>query len=108
MPVFPDFISIGMIISLNEITRCESASNYTNFHLENGTSILVSKTMKEYESILLENSFVRIHNSHIVNIHFIEEYIKGRGGEVVLSNGKRLAVSNGKKENLLQTLKLKK
>jgi len=95
------------IIALNEITRCESDSNYTNFYLENGSSILVSKTMKKFEPILLDNSFVRIHNSHIINIHSIQEYIKGRGGEVILSNGKRLAVSNGRKEALLRKLKLR-
>ena len=56
------------IIEIQNIVRCEADGNYTKFFFENEPPIIVSKTMKEYEDILSENSFVRIHHSHIVNV----------------------------------------
>lgn len=93
------------IVEVDTIIHCESESNYTRFYLNDGSKILVSKTMKEYQSILDQYSFVRIHHSHIVNIRFIREYVKGRGGEVIMENGNRLGVSESRKQHLLEVLK---
>lgn len=90
------------IVAVDTIVHLESDSNYTHVHLNDGNKMLVSKTLKEYESILPSTLFCRIHHSHIINIEFIEEYKKGRGGQVVLKNNTVLNVSQNKKNSLLE------
>lgn len=58
-------------IAVNHIIRCEADSNYTHFYLVDKTKFTASKTLKEFENILSENEFIRIHKSHIVNKKFI-------------------------------------
>jgi len=92
------------VISIDSIIYLESDSNYTKFHFADGSNVLISKTMKEYENQLPENQFCRIHHSHIINIDFLKEYIKGRGGQVIMSNNSVLNVSQNKKQNLLDLM----
>lgn len=90
------------IIEVSEITYCKSESNYTKFHFVDGKNLVVSKTLKEFESILLENNFFRIHRSYIINLNCIAKYNKGKGGEVVMKDGAILEVSREKKEEFLK------
>jgi len=90
------------ITDVADIAYCKSESNYTNFHFLNGKNILVSKTLKEFESILLENNFFRIHRSYIINLDYIAKYNKGKGGEVVMKDGAILEVSREKKDEFLK------
>jgi two-component system, LytTR family, response regulator len=90
------------IIDIAEITYCQSESNYTRFHFVDGKHIVVSKTLKEFESILLENNFFRIHRSYIINLNCIAKYNKGKGGEVVMKDGAILEVSREKKDEFLK------
>jgi two-component system, LytTR family, response regulator len=90
------------IIEVSEITYCKSESNYTRFNFEDGKNLIVSKTLKEFESILLENNFFRIHRSYIINLNYIAKYNKGKGGEVVMKDGAVLEVSREKKEEFLK------
>lgn len=92
------------VVSIDSILYLESDSNYTNFHFADGTKVLVSKTMKEYETQLPTNIFCRIHNSHMINTTYLKEYIKGRGGQVIMTNNTVLNVSQNKKQNLLDLL----
>jgi two-component system LytT family response regulator len=89
------------IIDITEIAYCQSESNYTRFHFVDGKNIVVSKTLKEFESILLENHFFRIHRSYIINLNCIAKYNKGKGGEVVMKDGAVLEVSREKKDEFL-------
>ncbi len=91
-------------VSLNDIIRLESASNYTTFCLSNKRQITVSRTLKEYEELLSANGFVRIHHSHMINIHFLEKYIKGDGGYVKMKDGSTAEVSRHRKEEFLKIL----
>ena len=84
--------------------RCESDRNYTRFFKEDGSSILVSKTMKEFEAALTDNGFFRVHRSHIVNLSHVLSYQKGKGGEVSMSDGSVLDVSRDKKDALIALL----
>jgi len=93
------------MVEVEQIIRLEADSNYTQFILDQKPPMLVSKTMKSFEELLLQYHFIRIHHSHLVNVRFISEYIKGRGGEVILKNGDRLSVSEGRKAELLRVLK---
>lgn len=92
------------IVKIDEIIRCESSINYTRFILTDGSKILVSKTLKEYEDFLGGHGFVRVHKSHLVNINHIKKYIKGEGGWVVMADDSKIEVSRRKKDILLDLL----
>ena len=93
-----------MFIKLNEILYCEAFSNYTSFYLSDGKKYIVSKTLKEYEDILTEYNFFRIHNSYLINMREIKKYIRGEGGYVILNNDVSLDVSKRKKEAFLSKI----
>lgn len=93
------------LIEINKIIRCEGQNNYTTFVLDGGKKFVVSKTLKEYESILIRHGFLRVFQSHLININYIQRYIKGRGGSVVMSDGVYIPVSRDKKETLLKVIK---
>lgn len=88
------------VLNISEILYCRADDNYTEIYLEN-KKILVSKTLKYFEDALLEFPFARIHKSYLVNVNEVVKYKKGKGGSVVVSNGKELMVSASKKKDLL-------
>ena len=92
------------IEKLNNILYCESENNYTIFYLKDGSKIMVSRTLKEYETILSENNFFRIHQSYLINLAEVKKYTKGDGGYVNLSNNKMLDVSRRRKQAFLKAL----
>lgn len=92
------------MLEYDSILYCESDGNYTKIHLSTQKTIMVSRTLKDIESMLPQPIFMRIHHSYVVNINHIKEYIRGEGGEVLLSNGDQLRVSRNKKEELLAAL----
>lgn len=94
------------LITISNIIRCESEANYTRFYFKDNKSQLVSKTLKEFENILAENNFFRVHRSHMINMDCITGYIKGKGGEVKMSDGSVIEVSREKKEELLKKLQI--
>lgn len=89
------------VLSAQEIIYCKADDNYTEIHLKD-RKILVSKTLKYFETALDGFSFARIHKSFLVNVNEVSRYRKGKGGSVVLSTGKELSVSASKKAELLQ------
>jgi two-component system LytT family response regulator len=91
-------------VKVDNIIRCESDSNYTNFYLKTGEKILVTKTLKEFEEILTDIHFVRIHQSHLINLNFVERYIKGDGGSVIMSDGSEVEVSRRRKDLFLEKM----
>ncbi|MEE3999751.1 LytTR family DNA-binding domain-containing protein [Tenacibaculum sp. FZY0031] len=92
------------VVAVNEILFCKADDNYTEIYFENSKK-LVSKTLKYFEKALKDSSFVRVHKSFLVNVNEITKYKKGKGGSVVLSNGKEIMVSASKKANLLSYFK---
>lgn len=94
-------------VSVDEIVYCEASGNYTNIHMEDGTKFLVSRTLKEYEDLLEEQNFFRIHNSYVINLNLIKKYIRGDGGQVVMSNNTTLDVSKLKKKGFMEKIKMK-
>jgi two-component system LytT family response regulator len=93
------------VIRVSEIIYCEAESSYTIFHLQNGQHIIASKTLIEYEELLKDTTFCRIHKSFLVNLIHVKEYHKGEGGEVLLTNNKEVEVSRRKKEVFLNRMK---
>lgn len=90
-----EFLQINMII------RCESNSNYTVFHLPGGKKITTSRHLGFYEDLLPVGIFCRIHHSHLINLNYIERYIKGRGGSVIMKDGAELEVSQRRRDEFL-------
>ncbi len=92
------------LVPLTNIMYCESSSNYTNIHLNNGQHLLISQTLKDIEDLLDMQPFFRVHNSYVVNLQYAVRYIKGEGGSLVLNNDITVPVSRNKKEELLKLL----
>jgi two-component system LytT family response regulator len=93
-----------VFVKVRDILYCEADSNYTRFYLLDGRKILVSKTLKEYETLLSDQNFFRIHNSHLINLGEILKYVKGDGGYVVLNNNVTLEVAKRKKSAFLEKI----
>ncbi len=91
-------------IAMEDIIYLEAVGNYTTVHIKNNKPILASKTLKEFEDLLPANRFCRVHNASIVNVVFIQKFIKGDGGQIVLSNGLLLDVARRRKEELLKLM----
>ena len=93
-----------IIQKISDIVYCEADSNYTTLHLVDNKKITISKTLKEFENILPETDFCRIHHSTLVNIAHVTKYIKGEGGYVLVTGGGHLDVSRRKKDSFLHKL----
>ncbi len=87
-----------------DIVVCEANSNYTNVYLAEGRKRVISKTLKEFEDMLTPFNFFRPHNSHLVNLSRVREFIRGDGGYLVMENKMKIPVSKNKREELLNLL----
>lgn len=87
------------VIDLNELLYCESAKGYTTFYCADGKKYIVSKTIKEFEEKLSRADFIRPHQSFMVNLKFIDKYVKA--GLIYLKDGKTIPVSARKKESFV-------
>jgi two-component system LytT family response regulator len=96
-----------VFINVDEIIYCEASGNYTNIHMGDGKKFIVSRTLKEYEDLLGDQEFFRIHNSYLINLNALKRYIRGEGGQVVMANDTHLDVSKMKKKNFLEKIKMK-
>lgn len=92
------------VINLDDIIRCEADRNYTSFFLVGGKKILVSKTLKEYETLLSAHNFLRIQQSHLVNVNFVDRYDKKNGGAVVMKDLSEVPLSPAKREVFFKRL----
>ena len=93
-----------IIVNLNDIVICESDSNNTIFYLNDKRKIFVTKTLKYFSDMLKTYDFIRIHQSHLVNLQAISEFIKTDGGYLMLKNGENVPVSVRKKTEIIEIL----
>lgn len=93
------------LFEVSDIIRCESTDNYTTFYIKNSKPVMISKTLKEYEELLAEHGFERIHQSHLINLAYLKSYIKKDGGYVIMADNSHLPISQRKKERLQEILK---
>ena len=91
-------------INVDDIIYLEASDNYTRIFLINDLKYLVSRTLKEFEEMLPAPGFLRIHHAHLINKNYIEKYIRGEGGQVVMKNGVTLDVSKRKKSEFLSAI----
>ncbi len=95
-------------VAVDDIVRCKGENNYTMFYLADETSILVSRTLKEWDNLLAGHAFIRTHQSHLVNKNYVKSYVKKDGGYILMKDGSKVNVSKQRKEqtlNLLVSLK---
>jgi two-component system, LytTR family, response regulator len=91
-------------IQIKQIIRIESSSNYSKLILQNGQQLLVTRQLKDFEELLQDYRFYRVHHSHLVNLNFIAKYIRGDGGQISMRNGDMIDVSRRKKEVFLKLI----
>jgi two-component system LytT family response regulator len=91
-------------IQIKQIIRIESSSNYSKLMLHNGQNLLVTRQLKDFEEILQDYRFYRVHHSHLVNLNFIAKYVRGDGGQITMRNGDIIDVSRRKKEVFLKLI----
>ncbi len=101
--VIPSLDSIRFI-KIDEIVYLEARMNYTHIYMKNGEKYVASRTIKEYEELLSPSTFIRIHNSYIINKDYLQKYERGEGGQVIMNNGVRLDVSKRKKPDFLKAI----
>ena len=92
------------VVELDQIIRCEADRNYTSFFLKDDRKILVSKTLKEYETLLSSHNFLRVQQSHLINIEYVDRYDKKNGGAVVMKDGSEVPLSPAKREVFFKRL----
>ncbi|QXP74746.1 response regulator transcription factor [Tenacibaculum sp. AHE15PA] len=93
-----------IVVNLDDIVRCKSDNNYTEFFLIDNQKILVGKTLKYFADMLKEFEFIRVHQSHLINIQYIKEFIKSDGGYLVLKNKITIPVSVRKRNEVIHIL----
>ena len=97
--------SQGIFIhEIQTIIKCTSEGNYTNIHFVDGKKLLISKPLKDFEDMLCDFGFERIHHSHIINLNHLSSYVFKDGGYVILTDKSTLAVSKRKKASLMEYL----
>jgi two-component system LytT family response regulator len=92
------------IVDLMEIIRCEADKNYTFFFLNNGKKILVSRTLKDFETMINGYVFFRIQQSHLINLDYLDRYDKHQGGAIIMKDGSALPLSPAKKDQFFKLL----
>lgn len=91
-------------INIQDIVYCEANGSYTNFNLTNGTKILVSKNLKEYETILTDQNFMRVHNSFLINLGEVKKFVKSDGGYILMKNNSQISISQKKRDEFFERM----
>ena len=91
-------------IPLHQIIRIEASGPYSHFYLKEKKKIIVSRNLKEYETLLTDHGFFRVHNSHIINMKEVKRMIKTDGGYAVMSDDSNITISPKKKEEFFEMI----
>jgi len=95
-----------VFVSLADINRFEAYGNYSRVILKDGSQIISSKTLKDYEQILDEDMFFRVHHSHIINIHYLKKYIRKDGFTALMQDGLSIPVATRRREAFEHFMKI--
>lgn len=93
-------------VPVHDIIFCQADGNYTKIHLQGGKVLLASRTLKEFELLLSEAGFCRVHHGSLINLKHISKYVKGEGGYLILAGGHEVPVARRRREALLRRLSL--
>ncbi len=92
------------IVDISEIISCKADKNYTEVNLISKGSLVISKTLKDFDDMLHNMNFFRVHQSYLVNLKYISHYVKGLGGTIIMTDGSRIPVSSRRKESFLKIM----
>jgi two-component system, LytTR family, response regulator len=92
------------VLRLDNIVRFESDENYTKVHLNDKQIIMVTRTLKDFDELLNDSGFCRVHNSHIVNLNYVASLEKGVIGQIVLIDGIKVPISSRRKDYFINRL----
>jgi two-component system, LytTR family, response regulator len=95
------------LVDFKDIVWLEASDNYTNLFLNTQKKIVASKTLKEFETILPDSEFFRIHRSALINVNYVKEYSNNEGGEVILSDGTHVQVSKARIQEFSEFIRTK-
>jgi two-component system LytT family response regulator len=93
-----------LFFNIGDIIHLEAQSNYTVIHFNGHPRLIASRTLREFEDLLPQDTFFRTHHSHIINLQYIKRYIKGDGGQIEMQNGNFVDVARRKKEEFLKLI----
>lgn len=91
-----------VFMPVQNIVRCESTGNYTRIFFTDKKNLMVSRPLKEFEELLSDVDFFRVHNSHLINMQQMQSYIQGEGGFALMSDGTQVEVSRRRKADFLK------
>lgn len=98
-------VSDGLqFVNTYDIIRCEADGNYCMVYLKDKSKILISKTIKYLENLIQNQKFIRVHQSHLVNIDFVKKYVRGKNGQIILDDKTIIPVSRSKKDDFLDNI----
>jgi len=100
VPVYDGIEMVGH----DEIVYCKSDGNYSILVLNTNNRIVASKTLKYLSSLLLNEKFVRVHKSFLINIDYVKKYLKQNGGEIQMKNNDIIPVSRNKREKFIKLI----
>ena len=92
-------------VPLKTILRLEASGPYTHFFMKDKRKVIVSRHMKEYEMLLTDHYFFRVHNSHIINMNEVSRMVKTDGGYAIMSDGTNISISPKKKDEFMELMK---
>lgn len=92
------------ITNVDDIVRCESNVNYTMFHFNDASRLLVTKTLKEFDELLHDSGFIRTHQSHLINSNYVKEFVKSDGGYIIMTDGSDVPVSTRKRGEVIDAI----
>lgn len=91
-------------INIRDISHCEATGAYTLFKLVNGQKLLVSKHLKEYENLLTDHEFMRVHKSYLINLKEVKKFYRSDGSYILMNNNDTVSISRGKKESFVNAM----
>ena len=91
-------------VEIDQVIRIESSGSYSCFYLNDGRKLMVSKTLKEFTLLLEDHHFFRAHNSHLINLNQVKQYVKHDGGYVIMSDGAKVELARRKKDSFVQLM----
>ncbi len=94
-----------VFIDVTSIIRCQGEGNYTHIYLKEEEKLLASKTLKEFEELLSDYNFLRVHQSHLINLNEVKAYMKTDGGYIKMNDSSSVSISRQRKEMVMERLR---
>lgn len=89
---------------IKDIIRCQSSNNYTTFYFQGRPTLMITKPLKEFEELLEDMDFFRTHQSHLINLDYLEKFQRKEGGFAIMKDGTEIPVASRKRELLIEKL----